>query len=176
MTNRMDFALVNQWRAALDSVRAAIPELATAYRVSISPQCARHSPPSSFRLIGREASQLALLENMVHFNFAEIPPHLSAVPLRIPADVPREVLGALDLGGWDAPAPYSVSRQYGNRWYDERRTAVLVVPSVLSPFECNVLIPQEHPDARSIEVGDAVPATLDERMRALLGRTKGRRS
>jgi hypothetical protein len=39
--------------------------------------------------------------------------------------------------------------------------------------KCNVLIHQEHPDARSIEVGDSLPATLDARLRALLGRTKG---
>jgi RES domain-containing protein len=136
----------------------------------------RWTSPGRYVIHAAESYALALLENMVHFNLAEMPPHLSAVPLRIPADVPREVLGAHDLAGWDAPAPYSASRQHGDRWYDERRTAVLVVPSVLSPFECNVLIHQEHPDARSTEVGDSVPTTLDQRLRALLGRTKGRRS
>jgi RES domain-containing protein len=136
----------------------------------------RWTSPGRYVIHAAESYSLALLENMVHFNLAEIPPHLSAVPLRIPADVSREVLRAADLAGWDAPAPYSVSRRYGDRWYDQRRTAVLVVPSVLSPFECNVLIHQEHPDAGSIAVGDSVPATLDKRLRALLGRTKGRRS
>jgi RES domain-containing protein len=85
------------------------------------------------------------------------------VPLRIPADVPREVLRAADVAGWDAPAPYSVSRQYGDRWYDQRRTALLVVPSVLSPIECNVLIHQEHPDARSIEVGENLSKFVSRR-------------
>jgi RES domain-containing protein len=136
----------------------------------------RWTSPGRYVVHAAESYSLALLENLVHFNLAEIPPHLSAVPLRLPADAPREVLRVADLPGWDARSPYSVSRQHGDRWYDERRTAVLIVPSVLSPFECNVLIHQVHPAARRIEVGDPVPATIDERLRALLGRTRGRRS
>ena len=100
----------------------------------------RWTSPGRYVIHAAESYALALLENMVHFNLAEMPPHLSAVPLRIPADVPREVLGAHDLAGWDAPAPYSASRQHGDRWYDERRTAVLVVPSVYG-YEC---VPFHH--------------------------------
>jgi RES domain-containing protein len=40
---------------------------------------------------------------------------------------------------------------------------VLIVPSVLSPFECNVLINQEYPEAHRIEIGDSTAATLDGR-------------
>ena len=136
----------------------------------------RWTSPGRYVIHAAESYALALLENLVHFNLAEIPPHLSAMPLCIPNNVTREVLSASDLPGWDAPSPYSASRRYGDRWYAEQRTAVLVVPSVLSPFECNILIHQEHPEAHRIEVGDAVPAALDERLRALLGKSRARRS
>ena len=39
------------------------------------------------------------------------------------------------------------ARRFGNRWYDEQRTAVLLVPSLSAPgLEWNVAINQQHPD------------------------------
>jgi len=49
-----------------------------------------------------------------------------------------------NLVHFNLAAPYSARRKYGDRWYDAERSAVLVVPSVLSPYECNVLINQRH--------------------------------
>lgn len=79
------------------------------------------------------------------------------------------------MTGWNLAAPYAASREYGDRWYDEERSAVLVVPSVLSPFECNVLINQQYAQSRLIEVARPVPASLDERLRMLLARGGPRR-
>ena len=47
-----------------------------------------------------------------------------------------------DVPHWDSPS-------FGDRWYDERRTPVLVVPSVVTRVEWNVLINQEHPRFRA---------------------------
>jgi RES domain-containing protein len=49
----------------------------------------------------------------------------------------------------------------GDAWYDEAAAAVLVVPSILSPFEPNVLINQDHPDAGRVQVSAERPVTLD---------------
>jgi RES domain-containing protein len=43
-------------------------------------------------------------------------------------------------------------------------SAVLVVPSVLSPFEPNVLINQRHPDFGSISASEPASAVLDSRL------------
>lgn len=136
----------------------------------------RWSSPGRYVIHAAESYSLALLESLVHFNLGEVPPRLSVVPLTVPAGISREIADTAQLAGWDAPAPYPASRQFGDAWYDQRRTAVLIVPSVLSPFECNILINQEHPETRRIQVGDSLAATLDDRLRLLLGRPTTRKS
>jgi RES domain-containing protein len=115
-----------------------------------------------------ENYSLAVLENLVHFNLGELPPHLTVVQLRIPPAVSREVLKPDRLPVWQASQPNPVSQKFGDQWYDEQRSAVLIVPSVLSPFEHNVLIHQAHSETRSIKVGESLPATMDERLLELL--------
>jgi RES domain-containing protein len=136
----------------------------------------RWTSPGRSVIHAAESYSLAILENLVHFNLGELPPHLVVVRLQIPAAVSRQIIEADQLPGWDGPTPNPVSRAHGDQWYDERRSAVLIVPSVLSPFDCNVLIHQEHPESRAIEVGKPLPATLDERLRALVRGGGGRRS
>jgi len=136
----------------------------------------RWTSPGRYVIHAAESYSLTVLENIVHFNLGGMPPHLVVVQLRISAQVSREVLQADDLPGWDDSTPNPVSRKYGDGWYDAQRSAVLMVPSVLSPFECNVLIHQAHPDSRGIEVGKPIRAALDARLTALVRGTHGRRS
>jgi RES domain-containing protein len=117
-----------------------------------------------------ETYSLAVLENLVHFNLGELPPRLVVVQIHIPPEVSREVLAAADLPGWDGPQPNAISQEFGDRWYDERRTCVLLVPSRLSPFERNVLIHADHPDRAAITVAEPQPAHLDERLQQRLRR------
>ena len=56
------------------------------------------------------------------------------------------------------------SRAYGDRWYDEGRTAVLIVPSVLARPERNIAINQEHPDFGKIRATAPEPVDWDERL------------
>lgn len=134
----------------------------------------RWTHPGRYVIHAAENYSLAVLETLVHFNLGELPPRLIVVQLTIPAEVSREVLKAEELPDWHRARPYAASRSYGDKWYDEGRSAVLIVPSVLSPFERNVLINAQQAQSRSIEVGEPYPASLDERLRALLAfrRTK----
>jgi RES domain-containing protein len=109
------------------------------------------------------AYALALLENLVHWNATKLPLGMRFVVATIPATVSRNQLVPETLPGWDRP-DYAVSRPYGDAWYDRSETAVLIVPSVLSPFEPDVLINQRHVDARSIELSEALPALVDQRL------------
>jgi len=68
---------------------------------------------------------LAVLENVVHWRIAELPPGQQFVQVSIPAAVSRSVLNPDDLPGWDA-YPYGASQAYGDAWYDAGETAVLV--------------------------------------------------
>jgi len=128
----------------------------------------RWTRPGRYVIHAAESYALAVLESLVHFNRGELPPHLTVAQMKIPATVSREVVSPDQLPGWQAGQPNAVCQDYGDRWYDEQRSAVLVAPSVLSPFESNMLIHQSHPQSRLIEVGEPLPAVMDDRLIKLL--------
>jgi RES domain-containing protein len=109
------------------------------------------------------AYALAVLENLVHWNVAALPTGMRYVVATVPAAVGRTVLEPSALPGWDR-GDYGESRPYGDAWYDAGEVAVLVVPSVLSPYEPNVLINQRHPDSRAIQVTGEQQASIDPRL------------
>jgi len=53
--------------------------------------------------------------------------------------------------GWDATPPGKTSRDLGEQWIAESRSAILLVPSVIIPEEYNVLINPNHADMSQIE-------------------------
>lgn len=81
----------------------------------------------------------------------------------IPTTVARMVLDPATLPGWDRD-DYGISQPYGDAWYDAGQVAVLVVPSVLSPYEPNVLINQSHSDSRRIHVAEEQQVSIDPRL------------
>jgi RES domain-containing protein len=123
----------------------------------------RWCSPGRYIVHAASAYALAVLENVVHWRVAALPPQMQFVWVSIPAATSRDVLEPGDLPGWDA-YPYGPSRSYGDAWYDRMDSAVLVVPSVLSPFEPNVLINQRHPEFGTIAASDPAPAVLDSRL------------
>lgn len=130
----------------------------------------RWCSPGRYVVHATSSYALAVLENLVHFNIGDIPPGQVFVELVVPARVSREILKAADLPGWDSPYPNSVSEMYGDDWYDSQRSAVLIVPSVLSEFEHNILINQSHRDAARIKVSKPRPVVLDGRLGRLIRR------
>jgi len=118
--------------------------------------------PGSWVVHGAETYALAVLENLVHWQTAALPPNLVCIEVRIPAGVKQEHLAADDVKLL-SPVDYTASREYGDEWYSSGRTAVLWVPSVVSPYESNVLFNQQHKDFRRIVVGEPISAHLDPR-------------
>lgn len=57
--------------------------------------------------------------------------------------------------------------EIGDRWARERRSAVLVVPSAISPDDKNYLLNPEHPDFKRIRIAPPIDYEFDPR---LLGR------
>jgi len=106
---------------------------------------------------------LAVLENIVHWQAALLPPDQHYVQITIPPEVSRRVVAADEVPDWNA-FPYGPSQEVGDRWYDSQESAVLIVPSVLSPFEPNVLLNQKHPQFGVIASTDPQPAILDKRL------------
>lgn len=136
---------------------------------------ARWTSPGRAVIHAAEAYALAVLESLVHFNAGELPPNLVVSRLEIPRRVSRRVIERAQVPAFDTAADYAACRAIGDRWHAEAKTAVLVVPSRLSPHERNLLIHPGHPDAAQIRVGEPVPARLDGRLVALLAERRAPR-
>lgn len=104
----------------------------------------------------------ALLEILVHTS-GGMPRSQGYIEIEIPAGLAIEEITPQDVPLWDA-ASFEAARSFGNRWYDERRAPVLIVPSLVTLVERNVLINQEHPDFVRIRVSQPLPVKWDARL------------
>ncbi len=103
----------------------------------------------------------ALLEALVHLSFLRVPRDYVWIRIQAPADIASDEVtpGQLDFRN---PA---ACRDAGDRWYRERRTAVLFVPSIpAAGLDRNVVINQEHPDFARISATDPQPVIWDQRL------------
>ena len=106
----------------------------------------------------------AMLEVLVHARIGKVPNTQLVVEAEVPEGTAVERAAAPSLpADWDAPDSIS-ARTYGDAWLAERRTAILLVPSVVAREEWNVLVNPAHPLAASIVVGVPRPAVWDERL------------
>ena len=104
----------------------------------------------------------ALLEARAYAG--DVPPSDQAfVEIEIPPSTSYEMLDAESLLGWDEPSS-PAARAFGSIWLEERRSALLIVPSVVAPIDHNVLINPNHPDSQGISVGDEQPVRWDSRL------------
>jgi RES domain-containing protein len=99
-----------------------------------------------------ETYSLAVLENLVHWQTSALPPNLVCVTVQIPGDVVQSRVERDKIRGWGR-ADYAATRTLGDAWYAAGQTAVLVVPSLVSPYESNVLFNQRHEDFPRINAG-----------------------
>ena len=125
---------------------------------------ARWNSPGKRVIYAAQTYAGAVLEILVHANLASVPRTLASVTIDIPDDVAIDVLSSTALRGWDAE-DLLASRLFGDRWLDERRTAVLLVPSaVLQGRENNVLLNPEHPAFARIQASAPEPVAWDPRL------------
>jgi RES domain-containing protein len=82
----------------------------------------------------------------------------------MPAAVRIIELDSKDLPGWDSPN-YTVSREFGDRWLNEAKTALLCVPSITGrPHERNCIINPDHQDASELQLAKPHALIWDERL------------
>lgn len=105
-----------------------------------------------------------MLECLAHAGIGRVPRTHVAIEIAIAAAVSVEQHGESSLPvGWDH-ADLHVARAFGDAWIRERRTAVLVVPSVVARREVNVLLNPRHADFKKIVAGSPEPVVWDARL------------
>lgn len=109
------------------------------------------------------ALSLAALELLVHLN-----PPVKFKYVAIPIEFDDALLDRIPVGGlpaeWTEEPPPPSTKQIGDLWVKEARSAVLELPSVIIQAEPNYLLNPAHPDFNMIRIGKPVPFAFDPRL------------
>jgi RES domain-containing protein len=106
----------------------------------------------------------AVLEVLVHANLGRVPKTHAVIEITIPDALDREIVTPEELPTWDAE-DQTLSRAYGDQWLAESRTAVLLVPSLVTRGrEHNVLLNPQHPAFKKITASKPQEVAWDKRL------------
>ena len=106
----------------------------------------------------------AMLECLARAGIGRIPRTQVAIEIRIPGAVSVEQHDDSSVpAGWDHRNGH-VARSFGDEWISARRSAVLIVPSVVARREGNVLLNPLHPDFKRVVPGLPEPVVWDARL------------
>ncbi len=115
-------------------------------------------------IYGSASYACAMLEVLAHAGIGRLPKEHRFVAVDVPADVPLERHPPEALpAGWDLEDCVA-ARHFGDRWLEEGRTAILVVPSVVARVEWNVLVNPRHPAAQRLKPSAPLPVMWDARL------------
>ena len=104
----------------------------------------------------------AMLEKLVHWNGA-LPPNQHFIEVTIPKGTSYEVVTADIVPDWFRPGA-EAARRFGRQWYEENRSAILIVPSTVARMERNVVINRRHSDFGGLTVGLETPVWWGRRL------------
>lgn len=122
----------------------------------------RWNSPGHSVIYAAETYPGALLESLVYLGRAQMPRPQVWIEVPIPSTVSVEYVSALE--GWDESGSKS-ARSFRDRWYEERRSLVLVVPSLAAAGQArNIIFNQEHPEFAQLKPSAAQPVIWDERL------------
>lgn len=103
-----------------------------------------------------------MLEMLVRWS--GVPPaNQHFIKILIPVGVSYEVVDVESVPGWHLPESPS-ARRFGHDWYVQRRSAILLVPSVVTRMERNVIINADHPEFAMLQAGSETSVRWDERL------------
>jgi RES domain-containing protein len=108
---------------------------------------------------------LAALEMIVNSGPNELIGDFAAISVHIPENLPRTSVSLKELPrAWrNYPAPNEL-QVMGDQWSQSGATAVLEVPSVVVPFEKNVILNPAHADFARVRIGNPVAFEFDPRL------------
>lgn len=122
-----------------------------------------------------ESVSLAYLEKLAHLDAGNPFNNLLLYEIEIP-DYLIEIRPEASLpDGWDMRPPGPASRAVGDRWFAEKRSVALLVPSVIVEQERNALINPLHPKFNLGWVKGPTPFKHDARLSRTSNRRKKRR-
>lgn len=124
---------------------------------------ARWNSPGRQVIYAGESFAIAILERLVHLGNARIPANHVFGTIAVPSRVAVEEIAPQDVPDWDTD-DLVASRRFGDAWFDQQRTAVLIVPSLVTRIDRNVLLNARHRDFPWITATPPAPVPWDRRL------------
>jgi RES domain-containing protein len=125
---------------------------------------ARWNSPGRRIIYTADSFASAMLERLVHLRINRTPASESWVECLIPEHVSIEILSLTAVPGWNQE-DQRAARGYGDQWFDEQRSLVLAVPSLVTRGRSfNLLINQEHREFYELKPTRPQPVRWDERL------------
>ena len=106
---------------------------------------------------------LAALESLLHLNPPVIFKYLT-IPIEFDNASVETIAPATLPADWTDEPPPPSTKDIGDTWVKEARSAVLEIPSVIIPGEANYLLNPAHPDFKKIVIGKPEPFSFDPRL------------
>jgi RES domain-containing protein len=122
----------------------------------------RWNTPASPMLYASEHYSTAMLEKLVHGS-GSLPPNQHFIAITIPNGTTYEMFDAARVPDWYLESAAS-SKAFGEAWQQERRSLLLIVPSVAARPESNFLLNPEHPDYARVTTSLHQPVWWDNRL------------
>lgn len=122
----------------------------------------RWNMPASPIIYTSEHYSTAMMEKLVHTS-SILPPNQHYVRITIPNGTSYEIFQTAAYPDWDGKDE-GLCKAFGQAWFAERRSALLIVPSMVARVERNILINPVHPDAAGICHDLPEPVRWDERL------------
>lgn len=123
----------------------------------------RWNLPETPVIYASEHYSTAMLEKLVHAAIGKLPPNQHFIEITIPRGLSYEVVTTDALPGWDDRS-MNTARRFGTGWARERRSAILLAPSIVARMERNIVINPAHPEFGSIETSLHEPVWWGERL------------
>ena len=107
----------------------------------------------------------ALVEVLVHLEVdpGDLPDSYQLLAIDFPDAVPIQSIALEDLAPEWRERP-NLTRDIGDQWLREKRTALLRVPSAIVPVATNWLANPAHADIADARIADVVQLTFDPRL------------
>lgn len=122
----------------------------------------RWNTPASPVIYAAEHYSTAMLEKLANGS-GHLPPNQHFIEITIPNGITYEVFEPAHLPGWDDAAA-TAAKTFGEHWQQTRRSAILLVPSIVARIEHNILLNPEHAEFSRITHGLHRPVWWDRRL------------
>ena len=122
----------------------------------------RWNTPVSPMIYTSEHYSTAMLEKLVHGS-GQLPPDQHYIVVTIPNGISYEVLDTAALPDWYLES-CATSKPFGQMWQQQKRSLLLIVPSIVARIEKNFLINPEHPEFRRVTTSLHQPVWWDRRL------------